>query len=58
MRLGAHCSACHAGPTAILPVLGLTDLRAMVIVTATIALCGASRARERSASPPSEPERR
>jgi predicted metal-binding membrane protein len=36
LRLGLHCSACCAGLTAILLVLGVMDLRAMAVVTAAI----------------------
>ncbi|HEY7059531.1 MAG TPA: DUF2182 domain-containing protein, partial [Vicinamibacterales bacterium] len=35
---GGHCSACCAGLTAILLVLGMMDLRAMAVVTAAITL--------------------
>jgi predicted metal-binding membrane protein len=38
LRLGAHCCACCAGLTAILLALGVMDLRAMVAVSAAIAL--------------------
>ncbi len=38
LRLGFHCSASCAGLTAILFVLGLMDLRVMLIVTAAITL--------------------
>jgi predicted metal-binding membrane protein len=38
LRLGLHCSACSAGPTAILLVSGLMDLRVMAVVTAAITL--------------------
>jgi predicted metal-binding membrane protein len=38
LRLGGHCSACCAGLTAILLVLGMMDLRAMAVVTAAITL--------------------
>jgi predicted metal-binding membrane protein len=34
VRLGLHCSYCCAGPTAILLVIGVMDLRAMFVVTA------------------------
>ena len=36
LRLGLHCSTCCAGPTAILLVIGVMDLRAMAVVTAAI----------------------
>ncbi|MDE3156434.1 MAG: DUF2182 domain-containing protein [Acidobacteriota bacterium] len=36
LRLGLHCGCCSAGPTAILLVLGLMDLRVMAVVTAAI----------------------
>jgi predicted metal-binding membrane protein len=36
LRLGLHCSFCCAGLTAILFVIGIMDLRAMVVVTAAI----------------------
>lgn len=36
LRLGLHCSACCAGLTAILLVIGVMDLRAMAMVTAAI----------------------
>jgi predicted metal-binding membrane protein len=36
LRLGLHCSLCCAGPTAILLVLGVMDLRAMAAVAAAI----------------------
>ena len=36
LRLGLHCSYCCAGPTAILLVIGVMDLRAMAVVTAVI----------------------
>jgi len=38
LRLGLHCAACSAGPTAILLVSGMMDLRVMAIVTAAITL--------------------
>lgn len=38
LRLGLHCSYCCAGFTAILLVIGIMDLRAMVVVTAAITL--------------------
>ncbi len=36
LRLGLHCVRCCAGPTAILLVLGVMDLRVMAAVTAAI----------------------
>jgi predicted metal-binding membrane protein len=36
LRLGFHCSLCCAGPTAILLVLGVMDLRAMAAVAGAI----------------------
>jgi predicted metal-binding membrane protein len=36
MRLGLHCFYCCAGPTAILLVIGVMDLRAMAVVAAAI----------------------
>jgi predicted metal-binding membrane protein len=36
LRLGLHCTYCCAGPTAILLVIGVMDLRAMAVVTAAI----------------------
>jgi predicted metal-binding membrane protein len=36
LRLGLHCSSCCAGPTAILLVIGVMDLRAMAVVAAAI----------------------
>lgn len=38
LRLGLRCTSCCAGPTAVLLVLGVMDLRAMVLVAAAIAL--------------------
>src|SRR5262249_3482401 len=38
LRLGAHCSYCCAGLTAILLVIDVMDLRAMTMVTAAITL--------------------
>lgn len=38
LRLGLHCSCCCAGPTAVLLVLGVMDLRAMALVAAAITL--------------------
>jgi predicted metal-binding membrane protein len=36
LRLGLHCCSCCAGPIAILLVIGVMDLRAMVVVAAAI----------------------
>ena len=36
LRLGLHCSYCSAGLTAILLVIGIMDVRVMVVVTAAI----------------------
>jgi predicted metal-binding membrane protein len=36
LRLGLHCSCCCAGPTAVLFVFGVMDLRVMAGVTAAI----------------------
>jgi predicted metal-binding membrane protein len=36
LRLGLHCSACSAGLTAVLLVIGVMDLRAMALVTAAV----------------------
>ncbi|WP_242352283.1 MULTISPECIES: DUF2182 domain-containing protein [Anaeromyxobacter] len=36
LRLGLHCTFCCAGPTAVLLVVGVMDLRAMAVVTAAI----------------------
>jgi len=38
VRLGLHCSASSAGPTAILLAIGVMDVRAMIVVTAAITL--------------------
>ena len=38
MRLGLHCSYCCAGLTAILLVVGVMEVRAMVVVTSAITL--------------------
>jgi len=38
LRLGLHCSACCAGLTAILLVVGVMDLRAMSVVAVAITL--------------------
>jgi predicted metal-binding membrane protein len=34
VRLGLHCSYCCSGLTAMLLVIGVMDLRAMIVVTA------------------------
>jgi predicted metal-binding membrane protein len=47
--LGLHCSYCCAGPTAILLVVGVMDLRAMAVVTAAITLERLAPARARVA---------
>ncbi|HEY5301910.1 MAG TPA: DUF2182 domain-containing protein [Acetobacteraceae bacterium] len=36
MRLGLHCCSCCAGLTAILLAVGIMDLRAMIVVTASV----------------------
>jgi len=36
LRLGLHCGACCAGPTAILLAIGVMDLRAMAVVAVAI----------------------
>jgi predicted metal-binding membrane protein len=36
LRLGLHCAYCCAGPTAILLVIGVMDIRAMAVVMAAI----------------------
>jgi predicted metal-binding membrane protein len=38
LRLGLHCIYCCAGPTAILLVMGVMDLRAMALTSAAITL--------------------
>ena len=38
LRLGWHCSFCCAGPTAILFVTGVMDLRTMAVIAAAIAI--------------------
>jgi predicted metal-binding membrane protein len=38
LRLGLHCSACCAGLTAVLLVIGVMDLRAMAVVAAAITI--------------------
>jgi predicted metal-binding membrane protein len=49
VRLGVHCSRCCAGMMAILLVMGVMDLRAMVIVTAATTLERVAPAGERFA---------
>jgi predicted metal-binding membrane protein len=49
LRLGLHCSSCCAGPTAILLVVGVMDLRAMAAVAAAITAERLSPAGERVA---------
>jgi predicted metal-binding membrane protein len=49
LDLGARCSRCCAGPMAILLVIGVMDLRAMVIVAAALTLERLSPAGERVA---------
>jgi predicted metal-binding membrane protein len=49
LRLGLHCSYCCAGLMAILLVIGLVDLRAMAVVTATITVERLAPAGERAA---------
>lgn len=49
LRLGVHCSHCCAGPTAILLVIGIMDLRAMAVVTAAITVERLASAGERVA---------
>jgi predicted metal-binding membrane protein len=36
LRLGLHCSSCCAGPTAILLVIGVMNLRTMAVIAAAI----------------------
>jgi predicted metal-binding membrane protein len=36
LRFGLHCGYCCAGPTAVLLVMGVMDLRAMAVVSAAI----------------------
>jgi predicted metal-binding membrane protein len=36
LRLGLHCSCCCVGPTTILMVIGVMDLRAMAVVATAI----------------------
>ncbi len=49
LRLGLQCSYCCAGPTAILLVIGVMDLRAMAVVTSAITLERLAPAGERAA---------
>ena len=49
LRLGLHCSYCCARLTAILLVIGVTDLRAMAVVTAAITVERLAAAGERVA---------
>ncbi len=49
LRLGLHCCHCCAGPTAILLVRGVMDLRAMAVATAAITLERLAPAGERTA---------
>jgi predicted metal-binding membrane protein len=49
LRLGLHCGYCCAGPTAILLVIGVMDLRAMALVTAAITVERLAPAAERVA---------
>ena len=49
LRLGLHCSCCCAGPTAILLVIGMMDLRAMAVVAAAITVERVAPAGERVA---------
>ena len=48
LRLGFHCSACCAGLTAILLVMGVMDLCAMAVVTAAITVERLAPAAERT----------
>ncbi|WP_228875010.1 DUF2182 domain-containing protein [Paraburkholderia saeva] len=48
VRLGLHCGYCCAGLTAILFVIGVMDLRAMVVVTAAITAERLARSGERA----------
>ena len=50
LRLGRHCGTCCAGPTAILMVLGVMDLRAMAVVGAGITVERLARDGQRVAS--------
>jgi predicted metal-binding membrane protein len=38
LRLGFHCCACSAGPTAILLALGIMELRVMAVVAAAVTI--------------------
>jgi predicted metal-binding membrane protein len=49
LRLGLHCSYSSAGPTAILLVIGVMDLRVMAVMTAAITLERLAPAGERTA---------
>ncbi|MEO5625587.1 MAG: DUF2182 domain-containing protein, partial [Dokdonella sp.] len=49
LRLGVHCCECCIGPTTILLVMGVMDLRAMAAVTAAITIERFAPAAERSA---------
>jgi predicted metal-binding membrane protein len=49
LRLGLHCSYCCAGPTAVLLVIGVMDLRAMAVVAAAISVERLAPAAERVA---------
>jgi predicted metal-binding membrane protein len=49
LRLGLHCSYCCAGLTAILLVIGVMDLRVMVVITTAITLERLAPAAERVA---------
>ena len=49
LRLGARCSACCAGPTAVLLVAGVMDLRAMAFAAAAITVERCAPAGERVA---------
>ncbi|HEV7733682.1 MAG TPA: DUF2182 domain-containing protein [Candidatus Binatia bacterium] len=49
LRLGIHCSSCCAGLTAVLLVVGVMDVRAMVVVAAAITLERLAPAAERVA---------
>jgi predicted metal-binding membrane protein len=49
LRLGLHCSYSSAGATAILLVMGVMDLRAMVVVTAAVTVERLARDGERVA---------
>jgi len=49
MQLGLHCLSCSAGPTAVLLVMGVMDLRVMAVVTAAATLERLAPAGERAA---------